>query len=69
MTDEEKRFWVAVATAVFDTLMLVSGATFLAEYREAVLLAAGVVSILASAFLGVQLRESARAARAERLKK
>jgi hypothetical protein len=67
MTIEEKQFWTAVATAVFNVVMLASGLTFAQQYQEILLFAGGVVSIIAASFLGVTLQKPMSVARAQRI--
>jgi hypothetical protein len=67
MSTEEKQFWTAVATAIFDIALVLPAFTFAAEYKEVLLAVAVVVSILASSFLGVKLQAPAKAAKAQRL--
>ena len=67
MSTEEKQFWTAIATVVFDLAMILPSFTFAAEYREVLLALATVVSILSSSFLGIKLQAPARAAKAQRL--
>lgn len=55
MTTEQKQLYVAIATAIFNILMLFSGLTFAAQYSEYLMAAASVVSIIAASFLGVKL--------------
>lgn len=55
MTTEQRQLYVAIATALFNILMLISGLTFAAQYSEYLMAAASVVSILAASFLGVKL--------------
>lgn len=55
MTTEQRQLYVAIATAIFNILMLFSGLTFAAQYSEYLLAAASVVSIIAASFLGVKL--------------
>lgn len=55
MTTEQRQLYVAIATAVFNILMLFSGLTFAAQYSEYLMAAASVVSIIAASFLGVKL--------------
>jgi uncharacterized membrane protein len=67
MTTEEKQFWTAVATAIFDIAMVLPAFTFAAEYKEVLLAVAAVVSILASSFLGVSLQKPMSVAREQRI--
>lgn len=55
MTTEQKQLYVAIATVVFNVLMILSGATFAAQYAEYLLVLASIVSSFAMAFLGVKL--------------
>ena len=55
MTTEQRQLYVAIATAIFNILMLFSGLTFAAQYSEYLMAAASVVSIIAASFLGVKL--------------
>ena len=55
MTTEQRQLYVAIATAIFNILMLFSGLTFAAQYSEYLMAAASVVSIIAASFLGIQL--------------
>lgn len=55
MTTEQKQLYVAIATALFNILMLFSGLTFAAQYAEYLMAAASIVSIIAASFLGVKL--------------
>jgi len=65
MTDEKKQLYVSIATALFNTLLLLSGATFAKQYAEILLALASTVSICAFSFLGVKINrvidEQARA--------
>lgn len=55
MTTEQKQLYVAIATVIFDVLMILSGATFAAQYSEYLLIGASIVSSIALSFLGVKL--------------
>lgn len=55
MTTEQKQLYIAIATAIFNILMLFSGLTFAAQYSEYLMAAASIVSIIAASFLGVKL--------------
>lgn len=55
MTTEQRQLYVAIATAIFNILMLFSGLTFAAQYSEYLMAAASVVSIISASFLGVKL--------------
>jgi len=55
MTTEQRQLYVAIATVIFDVLMILSSATFAAQYAEYLLVLASIVSSFAMAFLGVKL--------------
>lgn len=64
MTDEQKRQAIKTGmVVVFGVLMLLSAFGPLAQYKDWLLMAAGVVSIIASAVFGIELQSPAQQVR------